>query len=364
MIDRIKIASQLSDQMPTLHKKKAESLQRLLVSWTSFCSDLKFQSELTGKQFLCALPLHFPEVGFATVYQKDVADVPYEVLGVDGSQIYPDRHYGFDCFLINIGALFVSYGVHASSAQFFNDPTVFKTSVLQDENTAKAVDCLRHEYEFLKALELCQNFKRTENGCIFFDGSLLFWHLQPYKNLKERFLKRYFELLLQLDHRHFLHAFYISAPQSKDLIAIMRSYGQTNNQAVDYEDLVDADFLREWLPVGARTVVFQLPINGTQDYPSVLVPCFFYLNIGHEIVRVEIPCWIASDEYLVAKIASIIWDQIDKGRGYPLVLAEAHEQAVVKNEDRIFFYETMNQYSKDAHSGTSQKQRHKQQMFY
>ncbi|QQR62399.1 DNA double-strand break repair nuclease NurA [bacterium] len=188
MIDRIKIALQLSDQMPTLHKKKAESLQRLLVSWASFCSDLKFQSELAGKQFLCALPLRYPEVGFATIYQKAAFDEPYEILGVDGSQIYPDRHWGFDCFLINVGALFVSYGVHASSAQFFNEPTVFKTSILQDENIAKAVDCLRHEYEFLKALELFQSFKSSENGCILFDGSLLFWHLQPYKNLKERFL--------------------------------------------------------------------------------------------------------------------------------------------------------------------------------
>ncbi|QQR63402.1 DNA double-strand break repair nuclease NurA [bacterium] len=118
------------------------------------------------------------------------------------------------------------------------------------------------------------------------------------------------------------------------------------------------------MPVGARTVVFQVPINGTQDYPSVLVPCFFYLNSGHEVVRVEIPFWIASDQSLVSKVVSIIWDQVEKGRGYPLVLAEAHEQAVVKTEDRAYFYAAINQYSKDAHSGTSQKQRHKQQMFY
>jgi hypothetical protein len=31
-------------------------------------------------------------------------------------------------------------------------------------------------------------------------------------------------------------------------------------------------------------------------------------------------------------------DQCNKGRGYPVVLAEAHEQAVVKGADRDFFY--------------------------
>jgi hypothetical protein len=34
----------------------------------------------------------------------------------------------------------------------------------------------------------------------------------------------------------------------------------------------------------------------------------------------------------------IIINQAQKGRGYPVCLAEAHEQAVVKGPDREFFY--------------------------
>ena len=34
---------------------------------------------------------------------------PYTVLGVDGSQIYPDRHQGTPCFLINIGSVLLRY---------------------------------------------------------------------------------------------------------------------------------------------------------------------------------------------------------------------------------------------------------------
>ena len=37
-------------------------------------------------------------------------------------------------------------------------------------------------------------------------------------------------------------------------------------------------------------------------------------------------------------LLQIILDQSTKGRGYPVCIAEAHEQAVVKGPDREFFY--------------------------
>ena len=60
-------------------------------------------------------------------------------------------------------------------------------------------------------------------------------------------------------------------------------------------------------------------------------------------------------------IATIIADQCVKGRGYPVVLAEAHEQAVVKGLDREFFYHLINKISLE-HNKTlkiSQKSRKK-----
>ena len=60
--------------------------------------------------------------------------------------------------------------------------------------------------------------------------------------------------------------------------------------------------------------------------------------MGYEIARVEIPAWIARDDAKVDKVARMILDQSIKGRGYPVAIAEAHEQAVVKGPDRDFFY--------------------------
>jgi hypothetical protein len=73
-----------------------------------------------------------------------------------------------------------------------------------------------------------------------------------------------------------------------------------------------------------------------------LHPHFFYLHVGNEVGRVEVPAWIANDKAAVNTIAAVIIDQSRKGRGYPVVIAEAHEQAVVKGPDREFFYQLIN----------------------
>src|SRR3990170_3659495 len=90
------------------------------------------------------------------------------------------------------------------------------------------------------------------------------------------------------------------------------------------------------------------PIQGVTDrmlFSKILEPdgehriSFFYLNVGEEISRVEIPKWVAQDNDLLNLVHTLIFDQAKKGNGYPTALIEAHEQAVVKAKDRDFFYE-------------------------
>lgn len=50
------------------------------------------------------------------------------------------------------------------------------------------------------------------------------------------------------------------------------------------------------------------------------------------------PAWIAENKEFLDRVCSVALDQSIKGRGYPVCLAEAHEQAVVKGPDRDFFY--------------------------
>jgi hypothetical protein len=55
----------------------------------------------------------------------DQTALPYHVISVDGSQIYPDRHQGNSCFLINIGSVVLHYGAHAQPVHFTCEPHVF-----------------------------------------------------------------------------------------------------------------------------------------------------------------------------------------------------------------------------------------------
>ena len=70
---------------------------------------------------------------------------------------------------------------------------------------------------------------------------------------------------------------------------------------------------------------------------------FFYLNTGPqtkggEIARVETPKWVWEDDLLMERLHAALWDQCDAGHGYPMVLSEAHEAAVVRAPDRQAFY--------------------------
>jgi hypothetical protein len=84
-----------------------------------------------------------------------------------------------------------------------------------------------------------------------------------------------------------------------------------------------------------------------QLYPPHLRPVFCYCNIGCEIARIEMPYWMAQQPALVEEVIAMIYDQAQKGDGYPVALAEAHEQAVIKSADRDLFFQILAKWNHD-----------------
>lgn len=275
----------------------------------------------------------------------------YRVFSIDGSQIYPDKHQGTHCFLINIGLIELLYGGDITRKPFIcsSKPHLFLEE--QDDEslplTVDLVNCRRQEYELRAALECAQMItqqKYPETALILFDGSLIFWHLDSYDvQLKQKFLSYYLLLLHQLYEQQVLMASYISLPKSKEWVQLLRL--AINEQLVPSYDaplsldhVVDSSIAYSFLTAYTRSIVFKNNSSISKYYPDHLHPHFFYMHVGDEIGRVEIPAWIAEDEDKVNQVASLILDQSIKGRGYPVALAEAHEQAVIKGPDRDFFY--------------------------
>jgi len=337
--------------------------------WDAICADPTFKYKLAAVKTDWIVPSWQGNLNDVFEVKKYIN--PYIVLSVDGSQIYPDRHQGTACHLINVGYVYLSYGIAEKNVMFNSVPHVFTGDEEYyeiNESPTELVNCRRQEFEFAAGHELVKSVKHTDIPlAFFFDGSLIFWHLESKSmEAKQRFLYSYLDSLQQFYESKTLIAGYISLTKSKELLNLIRIalcdfvvQGCEQHKMVDH--VLDAQIASFYLSPFERSTIFKNNSKITKYYPEHLHPHFFYMNIDTEIVRIEIPQWIAVDKDKVDLVSNIIADQVIKGRGYPVALAEAHEQAVVKGADREFFYHLINKFN-FAHNRTiniSQKSRKK-----
>jgi hypothetical protein len=296
----------------------------------------------------------------------------YAVLGIDGSQIYPERHMsGIGCFVVNTGGCLLHYG-QSSSVELFSTPQVLIPEHLSDDFghfSLDMVDLQREATEFaiaykksLQALErLPQTLPQQRPPFIFlFDGSLIFWHLEGKPlEVRDAFLRVYLDTLQKFYDQAIVMVGYISMPKSRELVNLVRiglcrfnrancikchaAFSDFPCNAVDA--VIDAHLCSTLLHKHTRTNIFYSTSKIVDHYPSFLKPAFFYMDVGSEVVRLEVPTWVVNDPSAIDLICAITIDQVTKGHGYPVALAEAHEQAVIRSTDRDFFYHVMSKRS-------------------
>ena len=373
MLDRIKTAQLVTAAQGRIFRQ-VRSLQWL--------TKAMWQQVVTQPAFVAALDLARTKQPL-TNWQGSLADIvavtpmagPYDVVAIDGSQIYPDNHFqGIDCFLIHTGLCHLSYTAHPelvegrpvgveerarkSSVHFAAEPYLFTTQEAQTKYkqsffSPDLVDLIREDYELTLLAEqakLPADGNKLRFGL--FDGNVFFWHLEMKpQQIKTVFLERYFQQLTVLYRQEFLYAGYLSGARFSDLAALLRvglcegtdacdlSRSQLYDICTMTEMLTDAELLAFVLAPGERTTVFSCVGSVVDLYPEHSKPWFFYLHTGDEVVRIEVPAWIVAKPRAVDLIAACCLDQATKGLGYPVALAEAHAQAVVTGADRTFFYE-------------------------
>jgi len=351
MLDRQKLAQKLHAVSDTLFLNTSEEKRVARQSWQRLVNNPLLREKIKKIN----APWLIPDWEGALDNAVDVTLMqgPYCALAVDGSQVYPDRHEGVGCFLINIGVAQIAYGMQIP-VLLSSEPTVFTGFDVDDSETASShdlVNCIRQERELAAAVDAGMYTRQVTAGMpllFLCDGSLVFWHLEskgPY--LREKFMGSYLHALQQLYIHKILNAGYISLPKSKELVNIIRLElcNFEPNECIAQKQvrhILDTAVARFYLEKYMRSNVFKSTATICNYYPDHLKPYFFYLDVGSEIARIEVPQWIAEDEQLVDCVASIMLDQAVKGQGYPIALAESHEQAVVKGPDREFFYHMIN----------------------
>lgn len=350
MLDYIKLMRALENVSQIVSHDIAHEHAIANSAWQAMVRDPALVYKLRERFFPWDLPTWQGNLDQVETVKSCVA--PYNALSVDGSQIYPDRHQGTSWYLINVGSVAIAYDAAAPRVMFETVPTVFTGEDEQAFGGHVGVDnvnCRRQELELAAGISWYQALGELaqKEQVLFYDGSLVFWHIASKEAAhKEVMMARYGALLEKMRDAQMLVAGYISAPKSKDLVHVAAAWLMLEGTCADaqqaqdmLEHVTDASLLQGILKPGERTTLFCPTLSLCDLYPQGTRPYFFYMHVGSEVIRIEVPAWVACSQELVDAVAMISYDQAVKGQGYPVVIAEAHEQAVVRGADRDFFYQ-------------------------
>ncbi len=357
--------------------------EQLLSAWYKIINNTNFKKLIEWGESR-NLPLWQNEL--KDTFQQTQKIKNYSITGVDGSQVYPNRHTlnGHECFLINIGSCTLSY-YEKSSATFSSTPEIyfqkdFEGHIGKGASWNDIVDLEREYLELVAAIKLSQNLSSKKKHIVLLDGSLIFWYLENKdKETKQYFYKKYLEALNLFYENNLIVASYISSPKNTELIHLIRvaeckSFTETgaicskeqikNCPCFLYKNNFDKEIISIFLSDFSRTTIFYPHSPILQKYPDHLKPCFFYIKTNKEVVRIELPTWVANDKNITDLLFSACIDQIEKGLGYPVALAEAHNQAVINTNDRNFFINTIKSFlvKKNCIIQTTQKELKKQRL--
>lgn len=375
MLDRSNVFTQLQS-LVTNRTPSVYNSSIIIEAWDKFiATQATLHQLISSRQWLFPVPLWFESPNITHTIPSNAS--PYGIIGIDGSQIYPDRFYSnFDFFVINTGGIAITYKHPTSTATFFSQPYVYtlqnalKRYGHEVAESKDLIDLIREEFEFKDGLQAAKNFQKTNPTTPFlclFDGSFIFWHLASKQTeVRELFLSTYMRYLRQFQEQQIPLASYISAPRNRELCNALRfvlceRFSSTQNFCLldqpctckILQDINDVDLINRFIQPGERTGIFISKSSIADHYFDDLKPCFFFLNVGEEIARVELPWWMAKNSALVDFVANTTLDQASKGMGYPVVLAEAHEQAVIKHHDKNFFYELLTKLSSSQESSST-----------
>ena len=323
-----------------------------------------------------------PEGLLGSIPPPDDAPADWTAVSVDGSHIDVDRHLPLRCYLINLGGCAIAYG-RRPDCRLFSEPTLAAGDAdlyLRPSDCQSGSDNARAEAPvagpLLGALRTVREVERLADAVAelppdlpalaLLDGTLAFWDLQRgnYPGYVSEILigQRLRRALARLraasrDGRPVALAAYTSRPQTTEAAGAVRVSLCDRGDAecarrcnARRSDLMrcdaaagfdDRDLFAALLEPGHRSPLYQSGRLASRFAVGRAVGAewsrFYYINSGAEIARVEIPDWVAEDAPLLAMGHALLARQCDLGFGYPVVISEAHEQAVVSGRDRDEF---------------------------
>ncbi|NJL00024.1 MAG: DNA double-strand break repair nuclease NurA [Spirulinaceae cyanobacterium SM2_1_0] len=373
MLDLAKLAGQLPQISQHLQLEAKASRQRLELAQRLLTRAETQQTELVAAQqqwrdrllFAAASPVE----SLATRHDLRVPPAKHTVFATDGSQIAPSHHEIAYCYLLNVGRIALHYGqsLHPlldSLPEVFYKPEDLYISRQWGIRTEEWMGYRRTVSEAEVLADLAQQwveaprYSRLPNLAMV-DGSLIYWFLESVPSeARDRLLPPILAAWEQLQQAGVPLMGYLSASRSSEATNFLRleacKFSEPNClshcgdrgdrlpcQVVD--PLRDTALWASQLEPGQRGPLWQSSAKILDLYSESLRIYFCYVHVGTEIARIEVPAWVATDTDLFEQALSIMLGQVYKGDGYPVALAEAHNQAVVRGGDRARFFSLLEQ---------------------
>ena len=289
----------------------------------------------------------------AVIYPCGQRPTPVTVTATDGSQIFPDRHVEPTCYLLNISRIAFQYGTTEPPVMEARPRFHYRRGEVGDlfdelaaSASAEVVSALRDEYELQELLNTARSVRLEERPTVAMaDGTLIRWMLRGLRNreLEDRLVARYTKLLAAFREECIPLCSYISMPANTEVINLLRIHlGECEEPGPDetLEGLQDRRLYEQTLASGERSAVFESASHIQREYGPDRI-CYFYVHVdtpgGAEVGRVEMPAWVV-EEGLLDLVHAVVVSECEKGEGYPMILSEAHEKAVIRAPEREVFY--------------------------
>lgn len=309
-------------------------------------------------------PLAIPLEPFGQTETIESFRQPYTIIACDGSQIMPSQHEVYSCYLLNVGVSVFSYRAK-EKALLLSLPTLFH----KPENLYPLINRRRiHIDESIVSLErtlleldtalryAVESKERALPIVALMDGSLIPWGIDK---MPESYQKEYLtrlELILDgFNNEEIPVVGYVSHSRSSDIVNNLRVWNcpypssscQTFCGQLDEENfpcsaiwpLSDRQLLRTKLAKGSRSSICLSGATWSKALNQRNQVAFCYLHLGSEVARIELPRWLFEEKALMGLAFQTVASQVEKGFGYPISLAEAHNLAVIRQQDRSQFFE-------------------------
>ena len=323
LINSAREAGELSAQV-NLNILSLDLNEKLESLWV-LCRDPELDSRLQE-----AVRFHYRgAVPYETPVNKKAqpSEMPLECIGIDGSQVYPEPNHPVLFGWVRALAYQSGPGVIFSLAKCVTQALWD----LDDDSQKEFVDLARSLLEISVAQNLTSN-PENQGKVVLLDGGLFPWISSPYRSRrhKKEMMTQYCHEL-SLCYPHYMAAV-TQNPRSRALVNLLNllETKDLGHYVPAHSGLFDRDLVLFFLESEERTALFSNAPSFNNAFTEKLMGSFFfYTRVKNEILRVEVPEWIAQDQKKVNQVhASVIKDS--SFLGMPYTLAQAHQHVVVK----------------------------------